>query len=176
MTPPPGPEVPLLVVDVPFLRPWWLRQWLVCVAVAVGLAIFMILAEKQALPWVPHAVGQAMGSKWKRRLVFVVVAGVAFTAYYLWAERLRRRAGRFELHADRVVVVRPRLDDDTEPSNADVAWSELRGFRDAATDHVLLVPFDGRHPVELALPTPTESDRVKLLALLDERGLARLDA
>lgn len=171
------PAAPLLVVDVPFARPRWLRQWVLAVVLGLGGATFAVLARDRALPWLPEPMVQAMGSRWGRRLVFAVVAAAAFAAYYATVARLRRRAGRFELHADRVVVVRPTLDDPDEPSTAEVAWSDLRGFRDAATDHVVLVPGDEAEvAVELALPTPTEADRVTLLALLDARGLPRLDA
>lgn len=173
-----APGAPLLIVDVPFARPWWLRQWAVAVALGVGAAAFTILAQERALPWLPDAVVQATRSRWTRRLVFGVVGAAVFAAYYLGTERLRRRAGRFELYDHRVSVVRPKLDDPDERSTADVAWSDLEGFRDAATDHVLLVPRAGVDVggVDLALPTPTEAARVRLLQLLDERGLVRLDA
>ncbi len=57
----------------------------------------------------------------------------------------------------------------------EVRWSEVAGYRDGATAYVQLEAADapplGSH---VAIPTPTEADRLAVLAFLDGRGLKRL--
>jgi hypothetical protein len=56
------------------------------------------------------------------------------------------------------------------------AWSELAGYRDGTSVAVELVPAGQRVGGAISsIPTPTEADRVAVLAFLDARGLRRLE-
>lgn len=159
-------EEPQLVVDVPWEVPWWLTPPAVMFAAALGGGLLIRATARGALPWVPDPlVGIAsspLGSS-AARIGLALVAAVAVGALL---HRLLRRTGRVELLDDRVVVVRG---GELEA----LPFALVRGYRDGSIDHVAVVAF--ADPYELAIPTPTESDRTAVLAFLDARGLPRLD-
>lgn len=57
-----------------------------------------------------------------------------------------------------------------------IEWGEVVGYRDGAVAFVKLVPTEGESAWSsyLGIPTPTEAERVAVLAFLDARGLKRL--
>lgn len=56
-----------------------------------------------------------------------------------------------------------------------IAWSAVAGYRDGASSAVqLILEGGGGLAATVSIPTPTEADRVAVLALLDARGLGRL--
>ncbi|MEZ0228845.1 MAG: hypothetical protein ACAI25_09485 [Planctomycetota bacterium] len=84
------------------------------------------------------------------------------------------RHARVELHSDRLVVRRRT----TMHAHLEIAFATLAGFRDGSADHVELVPREGQWPIPamyLSIPTPNEEIRTKLLAVIVERGVPRLD-
>ncbi len=84
------------------------------------------------------------------------------------------RYARVELHSDRVVVKRRT----TMHAHLEIAFATLAGFRDRSADHVELLPRPGQEPIPamyLSIPTPTEESRTKLLAVLLERGVPRVE-
>ncbi len=91
----------------------------------------------------------------------LAVAGLAL----LW--RTRRRRGRVELYGDRIVLIRER--------EVTVGWSDVRAFDDSALDLVQLQGVEGWPLSDLAIPTPDEGARTEVLALLDRRGLRRIE-
>lgn len=152
-------DAPELVIDAPPPR---------------GLLLVVGAATLAALVVVPLAVWlsparQAIDGP--GAVCLMLLPGVALGAAPLALQRwYDARYGRVELHADRVVIRRGPV---TRVDHA-VPWSEVVGYRDHAATHVELVHATGRGS-ELRLPTPTLELRTALLALLDRRGLRRLD-
>jgi hypothetical protein len=60
------------------------------------------------------------------------------------------------------------------PAPTALSWTEIRGYRDDSSDWIELVPCSW-HPSRLLVPTRSEGDRVAVLALLDRKGLHRLE-
>ncbi|MEZ0231101.1 MAG: hypothetical protein ACAI25_20970 [Planctomycetota bacterium] len=55
-----------------------------------------------------------------------------------------------------------------------VLWNEVKGFKDDAAGYVTLVATCGSASF-LTVPTPEEEDRVAVIALLDARGIPRIE-
>lgn len=159
-----------LRLRVPPTLPWWLRGWfLVVVAALAAAGLREALAPLSGTP-TPVAAGPRLH----------LAACAAALALHLAV--IRRWTGRIELRADRVVL--DRRDLRLVLTRRELEWGDLRGYRDAGT-HVELVDrapgtplrVDGElAPEALHIPTPTASLRAAVLALLDARGVPRLDA
>lgn len=176
-------DEPLLVIDAPFGSPWWDQGigWglFVVMPALLALGAFHDAARRGALVWMPGELQAFFAGPDGAAAGFAGFSLVAVVPPLLLARAQRRRTGRALLYADRIVVAKADPWRSRHPltAAAEVRVADLRGFRDRAADHVLLVPRDGvTTAVELAVPTPTEVARLTVLSTLDRLGLPRLDA
>jgi hypothetical protein len=98
---------------------------------------------------------------------------------YLAERFVRPRAGSVAFYDARIVISKLkrkgalRLGKAVEHTEQ-LLWSELRGFRDHRSDHVVLVSESGSASF-LTVPTLREEDRVQVLKLLDDHGIPRVE-
>ncbi len=162
----PGAPVPSGPLVVTGSRLGWLVPTLAAALGAALLALGSVLALGQLhLPWMLPA------SLVANPLVapIVVVFAAAFAAALVRPTFLAR-SGRVELGAERIVFRRRGL------LHRSVAWSELEAYTDASSASVgLLRRGERASRARFAIPTRTEETRVRVLHLLDERGLRRVE-
>jgi hypothetical protein len=80
------------------------------------------------------------------------------------------RAGKVELGAERIVFARRGL------LRRSVPWSDLEAYSDASPAMIGLLRRGETAPCpRLAIPTGTEEERVRVLSVLDEHGLRRVE-
>jgi hypothetical protein len=135
------------------------------VTVLVGV-LSAILIYNHALPGSQLLGGAAC--------VAIAVASfpVAVLVGFLFWNHFRLRGAHVTFLAGRVSFV-------WGPDPADsmsIAWSDLAGYDDSSSDFIELCPARSapRYLPRLAVPTLTESDRTRVCALLDAKGLKRL--
>jgi len=157
---------PLLVVGSPERS----KRWKKVLAVGTALALLTYNGASIAndfhfsVPWARNADVVRLGS-FGILIVTVVVA----------ARYVRKRTGSVTFHEDRIVFEKNVRANVIE--RAVVSFDELAGFRDDSADFVQLAKKCERfHSPLLAVPTATEDERVKVLALLDSKGVRRLTA
>lgn len=155
---------PELVIDA--LAPAWLPGLM---AAGVVGALFAAPIVSQLAP-----INAALGE----RGAFVIAGGIGLVGAIAWHGLngwFDARYGRVELYADRAVFA-----EGTSRKRLELPWTAVRGFKDGSSEHVELVRVDGFVPfaevtASLGIPTPTPELRAALLALLERRGLHRLD-
>jgi hypothetical protein len=93
---------------------------------------------------------------------------VVASAIVVWQFLARGRTGRVAFYPHTIDFIRQDL--------KTVFWREIVGYRDDSADYIQLLREGtlGASP-ELAVPTRTEAERVAVLALLDSRGLKRME-
>lgn len=156
--------------------PWGDLLGVVCAAVALFVGAGFVALARRGQLWLPDEVRALLAGEagdW----VALATPACVLGAHGLLRHRRRRRAGVVELYTDWVTFKKVAVDGPHRVESAFLRWSSLEGYRDRATDHVLLIPGPGASaPFDLAIPTPTEADRVTILRILDQAGLSRLDA
>lgn len=157
-------DEPELVIDA--LAPTWLPGLMAAGVVGALLAAPIIgqLAPINAVLGERGPLVIAVG--------FGLIGALAWQGLSSWFDA---RHGRVELHGDRVVFA-----EGTTRKRLDLPWTAVRGYKDGSSEHVELVRVDGYVPfgevaASLGIPTPTPELRAALLALLERRGLRRLD-
>jgi hypothetical protein len=155
-----------------------------------GLGVFAVLAGSYFLvvhgdvPWLQQLKGLNLRTSSYRVLVRLGVI-VAFGGAYVAERFLRVKQGRVELHQDRIVFLKSRSEfrwwgwlgyrgSETKLHRVELPWSDVRSFDDGSSEFVMLVGKDGSSSY-LTIPTLREEDRVKVLALLVERGVPRAE-
>jgi hypothetical protein len=134
-------------------------------AVPVGFALFVFGPVLTGTPaWTPR--GSLFWFPEVRAGVFVVAVIALHLAVRPY---LRSREGTLRFYSDRLVVY-GKAD---ALLGLEVAWSKLESFDDSSADFVRLHSKGGDLDSILAVPTPAEDIRTRLLALLTERGLRR---
>lgn len=127
------------------------------IALSLGAAIAM---RRGLVPWIPH-----------RDVGFVpIVLGpmLASVVFQLLFRTGQAAAGGAALHDEGAVFAKEGA------FRLEVPWSEVDGYRDGATAYVQLEAAKAPLASHVAIPTPTEADRLAVLAFLDGRGLKRL--
>lgn len=127
-------------------------------ALSLGWGIAM---RRGLVPWVGHPdvalVPMALGPL------------AAAAAFFVLFRSGHAASGEAALHDEGAVFAKE------GDLRLEVPWSAISAYRDGATAFVQLesgaAPPLGSH---VAIPTPTEADRVAVLAFLDGRGLKRL--
>jgi hypothetical protein len=140
----------------------------------VGLALLVVGTAAAGTLIFPAGVSR-VGRVAARGLLLVPAALGA----YLGERLLRPRAGSVAFYEVRIVISKQTREGllhmgKTVEHTEQILWSELRGFRDDRSDHVVLVVERGTSSF-LTVPTPREEDRVAVLKLLDDRGIKRLE-
>lgn len=110
------------------------------------------------------------GTPWgsERALLFTVI-GLVFLAPVLGVAIV----SRLLLHTGEVLVGERGIAKRSGGKlGALLPWEDLRGYRADAPDQVALL---FAAPAEMTVPTPRAEDRERLIRLLDERGVPRLD-
>lgn len=135
-------------------------------ALGAGGGIAMLAAANAGLiPWFP-----ARATDYAPGLAIVFVLGALFVALAVF-DQVDRRAGRvdfFDDHVDFFVVglrVAVPFENLLSYSDREADWIEVRA---KAT-------FPSRTPLRLDVPTTDEATRMAVLALLDRKGVPRLD-
>lgn len=104
--------------------------------------------------------------------LFLSIGVVGIVAGALCGVAALRRRGTVEL-SDAGVFDTERL---RGLGPAMMLWSEFRGYRDSESGHVVLLRQDRlRAPGGVPIPTRRERDRVAVLALLDRKGVPRVE-
>lgn len=139
-------------------RLWWFT--------GTVLTAFVVVVLAMRHGWVPWVDG-AGWSPIVGMLVFGIASVVVFPRFI---ERSIAAAGRATLDDAGVTF-------EKEASGLEhrLAWSDVVGYRDAAQRWVELAPRRGAAGALTSIPTPTEADRVAVLAFLDARGLKRVE-
>jgi hypothetical protein len=124
----------------------------------------LVIAIRRGLvPWV-HADSPLT-------LVGLVVSSLAAFATFLVLFRAgHSAAGEVALDTRGATFTK----DPGSPLRVAVDWEEVLGYGDGAATHVTLVARGGDFGSYVSIPTPTEADRVAVLAFLDARGMKRL--
>ncbi len=131
----------------------------------VAGAVTAVLAERGHLPWLPFA--SRLGAQLICFMAFVLGWAVALFV----SRRSMARAGRVEIDEQKLVFHRDGL-------WVAIQWTDCKGFKDGDADFIEVelreeVPLT-RSYWPLTIPTPSEKDRVAVLAVLDAHGLKRL--
>jgi hypothetical protein len=80
----------------------------------------------------------------------------------------KRRIGYTEFFHDRIAISRD--------AKVEVPWSEVVGYDDGAREFVELVRAGDARSTDLCIRTRTEEERTAVLALLDSRGVKRINS
>lgn len=154
-------SAPLLVVPADPRSRSCLLPLLILVGPFVG---FPLMVKGFDLPW-PTLVPNP--------LLAACLAAAAFVTLTLIEARHAALTRAVHFHDDRIV-----FSFTPGRTSESVAWTELAGYRDGDARCVRLVERDGwlRFPPHLLVPTRDDAERAAVLALLDRKGLRRLDA
>jgi hypothetical protein len=150
-----------------------LRIWSTTVVlITIGGTILLIMWLKGGLndPFTPR---ELIPSPATRALIWTVVAGPVFVLLVIAQDLIRARS-RGVVFFEEAVVFRERGFRDVA-----ITWDRLAGYRDGNADFVRLIEKDRRllqGPSHLFVPTPTDADRTAVLAILDKKGLRRIEA
>ncbi len=149
----------------------------VTLGVVVALGGSVLAASQGALPFMPQVTLTSRHVKPLLYGLFLLGTGGAWMAEKL----LRPKAGRVEFYENRIAFTKPRARDgvgtlgfgnDMDVHDFTIGWESVVAFRDGSADFVELVSKVNTQSL-LTVPTPREEDRVKVLALLTERGIPR---
>jgi hypothetical protein len=144
----------------------------VALGVITGATAFACGASIDFTPWLHRGpLSSSTPSK-----VFLEISCVAFAAQVagpivlalsatLWGLRRFRRSGRVEFYEEKILTTHG-FGWDT------IGWNDLTGFRDDSSDLIELVLKNGKRAF---VPTLDENSRVAVLAILERKGLARLE-
>src|SRR5262249_48025830 len=105
--------------------------------------------------------------------IWTVLAGPTFVLLVIAQDRIRARR-RGVAFFEEAVVFRERGFRDVS-----IAWDRLAGYRDGDAGFVRLIEKNRRllqGPSHLLVPTRRDADRTAVLALLDKKGLRRIEA
>jgi hypothetical protein len=167
----PGPAStpgPALVVGSPDPE---LSRWRPIVIIPTSAVVAYLISSWAGFKKTPWLVWDSM-----RLAVPIALLVLGLVLLRLTRRYFVCRSGTATFYEDRVAF-RKRVRGQTRFTEATVAWSELGGYRDGSSDYIQLVrKGESFASPLLAIPTPSEDDRVKVLALLDARGLARLNS
>jgi hypothetical protein len=138
------------------------------------------LAVGTVMAWLAYYGGaiardHRVGAPWAfgGTTVHIAALGVIAVALFLGQRYVRRRVGFASFYEDRVVLVKNIRGKALE--RAVVSFGELEGYRDDSAEFVQLIKKGERVPSAiLGVPTSTEDERVKVLALLDRKGVRRI--
>jgi hypothetical protein len=161
----PGGEKPDdLLLGVEASSTAWLVSAAVMSAWILGICAVSMASSFGWLPWLTKDLGLPLAL-----VAFPSVVVVIFAI----SRTIGKRCGRVEVRRSAIFfyppdLLFPRLS--FEPRR--VAWRLIEGFRDDSADYVEIVASGAAFP----LPTRDEVTRVKVLALLAERGVPRLDS
>ncbi|MEZ0227644.1 MAG: hypothetical protein ACAI25_03410 [Planctomycetota bacterium] len=146
---------------------WSTGRGVLLVWVLAGGGALVLTATGEA-PWLPLLPRPLVG--------LGILLGSTFGAVltsFLVVRRSKARAGHVVFHERWIVFLRA-------AETTTVGFDEIQGFRDGDADFVELVRKPGVSASiafpRLTVPTPTEKDRVAVLAVLDARGIRRLDS
>lgn len=163
-----GSPAPLLEVSGAGMLDEAARSFLLVKPVALLGTAFSVVVVAAASAWT---------FKYAPALLVLVFCGsiVLATAVALAARHFGlSRTARVLFYEDRILVLRPGEDCDRGTT---IAWTDLAGYGDGSADYVRLRTtgaLGGLRSLRLSVPTPTEEERVAVLALLDRRGVPRL--
>lgn len=149
-----------------------LRIWsMLAVLLAIVGTILLIIWLEGGLnvPWAPL---ELIPSTTTRALVWTVIGGPIFILLVIAQDRIRAR-GRVVAFFEDSVVFRERGFRDVS-----ISWETLEGYRDGDARFIRLVEKSRRllaGPSHLLVPTPTDVERTAVLALLDRKGLRRIE-
>jgi hypothetical protein len=152
-----GSEKPELVVGS--LGRAAVGGWAGVLALVVFLATLSSIVA--GLLFVTNTVSSTVGVSAVFTPVLVVFGGIAVLA------RARRRRGLVAFYKSVIVVIRE--------AEHIIFWRQIRGYDDSAGDLVQLIDERLLPSSDLAIPTPDEAARTAVLALLDRRGIKRLE-
>jgi hypothetical protein len=163
---------PLLEIRGPRSRGDPLQVWsTAAILITITGTILLIIWLKGGLndPFTPR---ELIPTTTTRALIWTVLAGPSLVLLVVVMDRIRARRRSVAFFEHEVVFVEHGFRD------VAIAWDRLAGYRDGNASFVRLVEKDRRllqGPSHLLVPTRTEAERTAVLALLDRKGLRRIE-
>jgi hypothetical protein len=155
-------DAPDLVIDTR-ARAHHARHIFGAIALA-GLTLFYLFLSPK------HVAALSLGLLDDQRTIFAAeFGGLLWIGLFAFMARDISLAGTFRFYERHIEIRHGNAPPDL------ILFRDLIGYRDASNDFVKLVYPTLPRLRFTRIPTPTESDRTALLALLDAHGLKRLD-